>query len=617
MRKNIATAALLLQYIVRHTLYWIAFFALMRLVFVLANAERAAEATMSELMQAFATGLVFDLSIIGYVSVVFCAVFITLGFFASAKKLIRACNIISSTLLSALLVLMPANAVVYSYWGAHFAADSVPMLLTGEAFDSVATWIPIAYFTLMAALCVANAALLRRAMCGIAAKAKTLQSTMSQRIALAATSIIIAAVMVIAVRGGLGIAPLNTGRAYFGTNIFANHTALNPVWNFLYSLKRIDAQNTSYNFIPQAEAECHFAEMMKTDTINTKILKTERPNIIVILLESFSAHGVKYLGGENATPRLNELLKESVAFRNIMSASDRSGKGLVATLCGYQVLPTINAIQYPQKTQTMPFISHALRANGYDSQTFIYGGDLGFNCFNSLVTLAGFDNAIDEDSFTSAQKGDKWGAHDEFAFARLSSEIEKQTEPFFDFFFTLSSHEPYTVPMAQQLTDPYLNSLFYTDSCLGSWIDEAKTLPWWHNTVVILIADHGHAGPDLADYTQRSRFNIPLIFTGGAMAITDTIIDVYGSQTDLAATLLAQLGIAHDDFRFSKNLLALPNNGFAFFDYSDGFGLINDSIHTVYDNTAHRFLKYQMPANADSIGAQAYLQTISEDYKKR
>lgn len=608
---------LAIHYLVRHTIYWLLFFALMRIVFMAVNFARTGAATMACLAQSMTVGLVFDISIVGYVSVFYCALMLTIGLVVGVRPVLRVANGISGTLLCILLILMPANAVVYSYWGAHFGADSLHLIFSGEALSSVPTWVPVAYFVLMVALCWLCIVSFRRFTYPCTHADIDRPSSAAQRIVLGLTVIVVAGLMVIGIRGGTGIAPLNTGRAYFSSNVFANHAALNPVWNFLYSLKRIDAQNAHYDFMPQAEAEQRFDDLMaEADSVH-QIVSVQRPNVVVILLESFSAHGIKYLGGENATPCLDSLLAESVAFDNVMAASDRSGKGLVATMCGYQVLPTINAIQYPQKTQTMPFVARTLRDNGYASQTFVYGGDLGFNCFNSLVTLAGFDNVIDENAFDASQKGDKWGAHDEYAFDRLLAECDKQTEPFFDFFFTLSSHEPYTVPMERKMDDDYLNSMAYTDMCLGRWIREAKTRPWWQNTIVVLIADHGHAGPAQVDYTDRRRFNIPLIFTGGALAERGTVRHTYGSQTDLAATLLSQLGIDHSQFRFSKDLFAQRGNGFAFFDYGDGYGLINDSVHTVFDNTARRYLRHEMPQGADSIMAKAYLQVIGHDYQSR
>ena len=53
-------------------------------------------------------------------------------------------------------------------------------------------------------------------------------------------------------------------------------------------------------------------------------------------------------------------------------------------------------------------------------------------------------------------------------------------------FLTLSSHEPFDVPM-NRLEDKYLNSIAYTDSCVGDFVEKLKRLPVWDNTLIVFI----------------------------------------------------------------------------------------------------------------------------------
>src|SRR5690606_34774259 len=145
--------------------------------------------------------------------------------------------------------------------------------------------------------------------------------------------------------------------------------------------------------------------------------------VVVILLESFSAQVVGALGGEKVTPNLDALAREGILFSDIYAASDRSDKGLVATLAGYQVLPGYSIIQYPNKSQSLPFMPQKLKAAGYRDLSYIYGGDIGFKGMNSFVTLSGFDKVITIDDFPYAARGEKWGVHDEFTFSRLLEEM--------------------------------------------------------------------------------------------------------------------------------------------------------------------------------------------------
>ena len=615
--KKTVNSAKALTHILLTAIYFVAVFAFFRLLFVLINFDRASQTPLTDIALSFAYGLQFDLSIIGYISIVSCLLYAILGPFGAWKAARTATDCLSAVILIFTALCLPADAIVYSFWGIRFDASALDFLKTPELIvASVEVWQTVAYAITTIALAVGLtwlifriSARIRFEKCRNKTLAKTVQSL---------GFVIIGAAMIIPVRGGTGIAPLNTGRAFFCENIFANHTALNPLWNFAYSLKRLDTSKIAYRFMDDAKAESIFDSLMAESGDYPRVLNTERPNIIVVMLESFSAHGIEFLGGENATPTIKSLLPQSISFDNMMAASDRSGKGMVALHCGHPVMPTFSIIQFPQKTQSLPFVAKELRRNGYDDQLFIYAGDLNFNNFNSLVTMAGYNTVITQDDFDNEQLGDKWGAHDQYAFDRLFESIEKQKQPFFDFFFTLSSHEPFTVPMPKQLEDPYLNSMFYTDKCLGEFIAKASQRPWWSNTLLILIADHGHPGPPKVGNDSKMRFKIPMIWTGGAVAVRDTVISKPATQTDLANTLLTQLGIDAKAFRFSKNLFDRGNEGFSFYDFNDGFGFVHGDHFQVYDNTTSKFIKFEGEATPlDSVAGKAILQMISNDNKKR
>ena len=231
-----------------------------------------------------------------------------------------------------------------------------------------------------------------------------------------------------------------------------------------------------------------------------QVLKTDRPNVVLVLLESFSAQVVGALGGEPVTPNLDAVAKEGILFSNIYAVSDRSDKGIVATMAGYQVLPSYSIIQYPAKSQSLSFMPQKMKEAGYKNLTYIYGGDIGFKGMNSFVTLSGFEKVITIDDFPSSVRETKWGVHDEHTFKKLAEEMEQSStdEPYFKFYFTLSSHEPFDVPMDKLYDDPYINSIAYTDKCLGDFIKEVKNKNLWDNTLFVFIADHGTPGPKRA-----------------------------------------------------------------------------------------------------------------------
>src|SRR5690606_4864142 len=136
-----------------------------------------------------------------------------------------------------------------------------------------------------------------------------------------------------------------------------------------------------------------------------------------------------------------------------------------------------------------------------------------------------------------------WGVHDEYVFDRLLTDLRNEKQPFFSTMFTLSSHEPYDVPVnfipGNKNEVKFCNSIKYTDSCLAVFLNKAKEESWWDNTLVVIVADHGHVFPGINDWPVRvpEEFHIPMLWTGGALK-QKGVVKKIASQTDIAATLL-------------------------------------------------------------------------------
>jgi phosphoglycerol transferase MdoB-like AlkP superfamily enzyme len=607
-----------LKYLLQTALFLLLFFAFYQVLFLLFNRSYADGAPFAVLARSLWVGLRLNLSMSSYVLLLL-GVIQTVGLLSTGRfsyKLSKVTTLFFVVVFSGILL---GNINLYAYWGRLLDAEGFAFLKTPWVILASVRWYEsLAFLGLWLLLSWA------------AAKGYfwlTRSSTASgvlrwpARGLAAFFTLFTAAFMLLPIRGGLGVAPINTGVAYFSSYNFANHAAINPPWNLFYSFKRLDARTRHYSFMQDEEAYAIYDDIKRHGDDRLKVLNTDKPNVVFILLESFSSQVVGILGGEEVTPNLDRVAREGILFDNIYAASDRSDKGLVATMAGYQVAPAYSIIQYPQKSQSLAFMPRKFREAGYRNLTYIYGGDAGFKGMNSFVTLAGFDRQIVMSDFPASMRGEKWGVHDEYTFARLADEMEadsKTAEPWFKYYFTLSSHEPFDVPMARVHENPYLNSIFYTDSCLGVFIDEVKRRGLWDNTLIVMIADHGTPGPLKASSQMKERYQIPMLWTGGALAVRDTVISKIGSQKDVVATLLGQLGIDASDFYFSKDLLCSDTEEYAFFTYPDAFGYVTRDSYQVYDNTARRYVVQEGEiSETDSLRAKATMQVVSADHLKR
>lgn len=336
-------------------------------------------------------------------------------------------------------------------------------------------------------------------------------------------------------------------------------------------------------------------------------------------LESFTANAIGTLGGdEEATPNLNRISEEGVLFTNMYANSFRTDRGLVAILNGYLAQPTTSIMKYPAKSQTLPSISRTLTNEGYVAD-MLYGGDINFTNMQSYFFSAGYSKITADRDFPLSSRLSKWGANDDITFAYLYDELTKREKGgrWLSTFLTLSSHEPFEVPY-RRLEHPFLNSVAFTDSCIGHFIDKLKQTPVWDDLLIIMVADHGFRYPESLTEYEPLRYHIPMIWTGGAVKQPVKVTTI-GNQTDLAATLLNQMGLPHQEFMFSKDLLDPRYPAHAFYTYNNGFGFIDSTGVSAYDNESNKpLLEQPADSNQQRINkGKALLQTLYDDLGSR
>ena len=189
----------------------------------------------------------------------------------------------------------------------------------------------------------------------------------------------------------------------------------------------------------------------------------------------------------------------------------------------------------------------------------------------------------------------------------------------------MSTHAPFDIPNFKEpiqwpkLEKEYVNSAYYSDSCLGDFISKAKKTDWYKNTLFIIVSDHGHSSYKGYEYWNSDYQKIPMMFLGGAIKdeYKGTQINKYGSQVDIASTLLHQLDMKSDKFKWSKNLLNPYSPDFTYSAFEVGFNWRCANGEFVYDYNMNKYLDEKLPpAKKDSIekAGKAYLQQVYREY---
>ena len=517
-------------------------------------------------------------------------------------------------------LIVTSDLEVYKAW--HFRLDTTPLTYLDHPTEALASAgsSPIAFLLL---IFVALAMMLVVVQRWIIVK-QIPRFGSSSRWLTPVLFLFLSAALILPIRGGLQLAPMNQSSVYFSTDNFANQLAVNATWNFFSSVVKSQGRNSNPFVVMNAETAGTLRTALRPTSSNSIPLlrPIPKPNVLIIIWESLTSKVVASVGGvPGITPHFDSLARQGVLFTHLYASGDRSAKGIVAILSAYPAQPTTSIITIPNKTASLPSLPRTLKAEGYHN-SFYYGGETEFANIKSYLLQQGFEKIIDHNDFDESEKNSKWGAHDHVVFNRLLTDLDSSRAPFFTTLFTLSSHEPFEVPGATVIPGDdsehkFLNSLHYADASLGNFIKEAKSKPWWNNTLVVILADHGHPLPK-TDGGRSAEFRIPMLWLGGALENQGFRADSLGSQTDLAATLLAQLGYGTTEFAWSNDLFQKGRSPYAFYSFNNGFGWVRPRGTFVYDNVGKRTLETKGTVNNNDIETgKAYLQLLFGDYLKR
>lgn len=596
---------------------WVLFFMVARAFFMLYQFDATAQLAFTDILLAFVHGIRMDMAMAGYFSLLPGLVF-GLLFFVSGKVIWKFWFPYQVILIAASTFIVVLDAELYVHWG--FRLDATPILYFGkEAASSGDLWKSIVLVLGWFIVTVGASYLTYRL---FKSRVERLEAVnwMTFPALLAATVFLI-----LPIRGSLGVAPMNTGFVYFHPhNLFANHAAVNVLWNFGYAVQKMNRLRYNDNFFDKEETEKLYTQMFPPFDSTSYVLNTKTPNVILIALESYTFRFIEPLGGiPNVTPRINNLIHEGILFDNFYSSGDRTDKGIVSILNGYPSQPLTSIIKDPKKTKSLPFLNQIFKAHGYRTE-FSYGYNINYSNFRSYLINADFDHITHSEDFPQELNTSKWGVHDHYVFEKVFEEAQQCSEPFFKVMMTQSSHEPFDVPMETVIegddeVSRFLNSAYYTDKSLGEFIDRAKKTTWWKHTLVVITADHGHPKPDNEGLANPRRFKIPMIWLGGALNVKDTVVSTLGCHADIANTILGQVDMRDRSFSFSHDLFDKSyQNPFAVFVYNNGYGFKTDSTLYVFDTIGETYLREDgNPSDHEKNLGKAYIQKLYWDFNSR
>lgn len=604
------------------------------------SATQPVDNIFTELPAVIWHGLPLDLSMAGYLSVIpgFLSIAVVWLKRDLVKPIMNIYFIIASLFITCSFLL---NASLYPYW--KYPLDSTPLFYfftsPADAIASVSIWQVILSIVILIVLTVGVWFTLRmrgekrqqysRYAYGYggfgSGKRNRFDDFDRHRGRTSIILLLLTGLLFLPIRGGITVSTMNTGQAYFSQNAYLNHSAVNPLFSLFESITHQEDFASQYRFMKDKEADKIFATMTTTSDENTYPLLNEAtfkkgtPDILIVIMESFASDIMPSMGSyKDVAVCLDSIAQQSILFTRFYANSFRTDRGMVSILSGYPAQPTTSIMRYPRKTSQLPSIARNLAKYKNYKTTYYYGGDADFCNMRSYLVSQGYQHIISDANFPIEDKLSKWGVPDHILAAKMMEDIKAQQNekrPMLRILQTSSSHEPFEVPY-HRLKDKRLNAFAYTDSVMGAIVREYRKLPRWKNTLIVFVPDHvGGYKENLNDH-DRSRYQIPLILAGGAIS-RPMKVGIIGSQHDIAATLLGQLGVEHREFTFSKNMMSDATPKFAFFAVNDAFGIVSEENSLIYDNRAKRIVYDKGEKGFNLKRGQAYLQKIYDDLAKK
>jgi phosphoglycerol transferase MdoB-like AlkP superfamily enzyme len=604
----------LLLFLIKYLAFWVAFFFFIRAFFLLYNYKFSADLSFLEIWQTFRYGFSMDLASSTYLS--FFPVFVMLfAPFIRTKILTPIIFVYSLIIIVAASILGLLDIGLYEEWGMRLSPQILPALENPKGMLACVTGAQLVLLFLVEIGVIAGFLFLYHSLF----KSHTKQE--KQKWWSIIVLLLYGASLIIPMRGGLQLAPLNLSSVSFSPKQYANYAATNPYWSLFNRLIYNDTSIKELSFMDQdlCNTVIHNSLNNCHEDIATYIKpKKDQPvNVLLIILESFSNKVIEPLGGApDIAPNFSKLAQEGILFKNFYAAGNRSDKGLGALLAAYPaMIGPYSILHFPEKMENLDFLSQYFTKKNYETY-FYYAGETEFYNTKNLVLCSDYDHIISVNDFPASAKKQKWGVPDALFYKKISEDIQSFTTPFFLVTYNISLHSPYDVPGISERNHKTVAS--YSDQCLYDFVMQLKKNPFWDNTLLIITADHGTLGYNFTSQSDPVTYQIPMLWMGGVID-TSFVNENIGMQTDLTTTLVQQLGWKPNTNPFSKNLFG--KKSYSFYFSTEGYGFIAPELAYYLDTETHKMelLYTTNEQKKDSLMqfSKSFVQFLHHDFKKR
>jgi phosphoglycerol transferase MdoB-like AlkP superfamily enzyme len=481
--------------LIRQYLFWMFFFFLIRAIFLIYHIDllKLENITLGETLLSFWYGLRLDTATAAYILILPSLFLLIQGLF-KARWLNSVNKVYTFIFLLAISLIVAVELGSFAEWKCKLSTSAFAHLRRiSEAYYSISAKQFFSLLFFLVALTGGSFILYTKVFyLKIVEKSRMIISPVI-------FFIITIPLLFVMLRGGVNAIAISQSSAHYSHHSILNWAAVNSGYQFAVNVMETSRYKKSnvYQFYDIKDARKTLDDILRTRKDTTiSILNRNRPNIVILLMESWSADIIESLGATpGITPEFAKLEKDGLLFTQFYSTGNRSHEASASLFGGYPALPYTTFTANPEKFRKMPSMVKILDSAGYHT-SFYFGGQLDYGNMRAYLLFNQFEKMLEDSDIDPSLPRGRLGVHDQYLYPIHISEMKDEKEPFYSVVFTLSSHSPYDYPMAPVLDwagpeNPYINSAYYADKCLGEYFEMARKQPWFDNTLFIILIKIG------------------------------------------------------------------------------------------------------------------------------
>ncbi|SFV59103.1 Phosphoglycerol transferase I [hydrothermal vent metagenome] len=419
----------------------------------------------------------------------------------------------------------------------------------------------------------------------------------------------IAILLFIGIRSSFGHRPANISDAMYSTNRIVNEVTKNSLYSIGYAIYANKMYATKaiklYGKMSIDEAIKRVQNRLgikgndfNSSSIFRRLEKTHFPtqkkkNLVIFLQESL---GYQFVTPQ-ITPQLLKLKKEGLWFDQTYSNGTRSVRGIAGTTAGFLAVPGKGVVKRTKSQQDFFTFSSLLKPLGYHTM-FLYGGEARFDNMRSWFLGNGFDEVIEQKDYENPVFVATWGVSDEDLVAKANSRFSalyKEGKPFASIMFSSSNHSPFDIPKGRieeikKGKKCVKNAVKYADFAIGKFFNEAKKLPYYQDTIFVIVADHNVRvyGDDIVPVNM---FHIPALILGAGVKVEN--YKKLTSQPDILATAIDYLGKDLSYPILGQSIYSNNKQEINLMQFNENYALrVGDDVAVVRPNKPAKTFKY-------------------------